>query len=51
MTLHNMYDDVNVNDIDKKYNTLSNDELLNQYRDDEDYHVEGSHTDSKSNVK
>ena len=51
MTLHNMYDDVNVNDIDKKYNTLSNDELLNQYRDDEDYHVEGAHTESKSNVK
>lgn len=51
MALHNMYDNVNVNDIEKKYNTLSNDELLNQYKDDEDYHVEGSHTDSTSNVK
>ena len=51
-THHNMFTDVNVNEIIEKYSTLSKEDLLGEYRKDDDlFEMETNLMESKANVE
>ena len=41
---------INIKDLDKKYGTITNDELLKEYQNDEEYQLKKEFMDSKANV-
>jgi glutamine synthetase len=49
-TLHVMYDDIDTSKLSKKFGTLSNKELLNEYQNDEEFELESEMMESKANV-
>jgi glutamine synthetase len=50
-TLHIMYDDVDTSDLSKKFGTLSNEELLDEYQNDEEYELTSEMMESKANTR
>jgi glutamine synthetase len=49
-TLYLMYDDIDTSKLSKKFGTLSNKELLNEYQNDEEFELESEMMESKANV-
>jgi hypothetical protein len=49
-TLHVMYDDIDTSKLSEKYGTLSNNELLNEYNNDEEYELAEDTMESRANI-
>ena len=50
-TLHFMYEDIDTNKLSEKYGTMSNDDLLKEYKNDDDYELSEKIMESEANVK
>lgn len=51
-TLHNMYDNINTDGVHEKYNgLLSNEEIVKEYTNDDDYELSSDFMESKANVQ
>ena len=50
MTMKNHMSETNIDDLSEKFGTLSNDELLNEYQNDEEYELTSEMMESKANT-
>jgi len=50
-TLSIMYEDIDTDKLSEKYGTMSNDDLLKEYRNDDDYELSEKIMHSEDNVK
>ena len=46
-----MYEDIDTNKLSEKYGTMSNDDLLKEYKNDDDYELSEKIMESEANVK
>jgi len=51
MTMKNHMSDYNTNDLNEKFGSLSCEELLNEYQNDEEYELTSEMMESKANTK
>jgi hypothetical protein len=49
-TLHVMYDDIDTSKLSEKFGTLSSNDLLEEYKYDEQYELEEEMMESRANV-
>jgi hypothetical protein len=49
--MKNYMSDVNTDNLSEKFGTLSNDELLNEYQNDEEYELTSEMMESKANTR